>query len=128
MNVAADPFEEGKAPFRLQGAAIVMEVEVVSEHDPEPVPFPEIVSPDFPVAEIFSHVRIVVIFGGFGDPVPAFQEERKTAFFKTGARDEAVPASRQRFGLAVGLVVETHVSLPSGHVSFSSMPTMELPV
>ncbi len=33
------------------------------------------------------------------------------------------PASRNGI-----LVVETHVSLPSGHVSFSSMPTSGLPV
>jgi len=93
LEIAADPFEDGKAPFQLQGAAAGLEVQVVAEHDPKPVPFPEVVGPDFTIPEVIFDVGVIVIRGRLRDAVPAPQEKREITPFKPGISHNAVPAS-----------------------------------
>jgi hypothetical protein len=42
-----------------------MEIEIVPEHKPEPVFLQKIVSPDFPVSEVFFDSGIIIIPGRF---------------------------------------------------------------
>lgn len=109
LEIAADPFEDGKAPFQLHGAAVGLEVEVVAEHDPQPVPFPEIVGPDLTIPEVIFDVGVIVISGLLRDAVPALQEKREIPPFESSTGRDAVPASGQRFGLPIGLVIKAHV-------------------
>jgi len=105
--------DQGKAPFQLDGPPIAAEVQVVAEHDPEAVPFPEIVTPDFTMAEVIYDIGVIVIRGCLRDTVPAPQEKREIPPFKPRTGHDAVPAPGQRFGLAVGLVIKAHIYEPA---------------
>lgn len=113
LEIAVHPLDQGKAPFQLDGAPIAAEVQIVAEHDPEAVPFPEIVPPDLPVPEVVFDVRVVDIRDGLRDAVPALQKKREIAPFKTGTGHDSVPASGQWFGLAVGLMIKAQVYEPA---------------
>jgi hypothetical protein len=61
LEIPSDPFQDRKAPFQLGSAAVGMEVKVIAEHDPKPVPFPEVVAPDLPIPEVIFDVGVIVI-------------------------------------------------------------------
>src|SRR4030042_1616592 len=73
-DIAADPSDKGKAPFKLNGAAIVMEFKIITQHHPEPLLFPEIIGLDFSVPEIIFHVGVIVVLGPFGNAARSLGE------------------------------------------------------
>ena len=107
LDIAADLGEQRKAPLELYGTVILVKIQVIPKHNPEPVLLQEIIAPDLPVPHVFVDPWIIVCLGVFGKVVPALQEERKIAPFEADVRHDPVPAPRQGLGLAVRLVIDS---------------------
>jgi hypothetical protein len=109
LDISAHPREEWKTPRKLQTAPVVVESQIVPKQKPEPVPMPQVESVQLAVAKVILDVGIVVVCFVLRYAVPDIEKENEAVPLETEIRHHAVPASGQRFGTPVGLVIETDI-------------------
>jgi hypothetical protein len=122
LDVAVEVLDQGEAHLELQGAAILVETEIVPEHERKVVIPPDGPRPDLPVAEVGSDVRVVVLAFILGDAGPGLEDEVEIVPLEPEVGRDPVPAPGERFAAPVGLVVEADLD------ETASQKTEEVPV
>ena len=115
LDVAVEVLDQGEAHLELRGAAVVVEAQVVAEHERQVEIPPDRAQPDLPVTQVGLDVRVVVLLCALGDAQPGLDLEVQDVPLEAEVGHDAVPAAREGLAAAVGLVVEADLDEPAPH-------------
>ena len=75
LDISIEVLQQRKAHFELQSAAVLIETEIVSEHEPKVIFSPNGAGPDLPIAEVGGDVWIVILAFFLGNARPGFKDD-----------------------------------------------------